>query len=214
MGEPTSFRCREVAFAPADMAEFAALLAAEYPQARYLMEASRAERRRKAPPRLLLSSCLMRVYRAASRYSRDIDMILAPHWRPHWYRSASSGLWTFWWPHHPNVHFRWFGLPKPAQRDMPPRLRLSGIEVAINPYFKEQETFRRRFYRLFGKVASDRNLADMTYPGGEIVQTYVDRTSQVWVGHHARAWALADPRRFLRYYERQPHGLRPLPPAT
>lgn len=215
MSEPTRFRSRIVIMTAADWSRFSEALKIAFPDAIYVMHPIKAqtERPRSRPPRLLMSRDFFRIQQAAARWNTSISMIFDPRWQPRWYcveDQHAAHYWSYWPPHHPSVDFRFVtGFRQIAGR--PADIHDTWIDFRCNPAFPEHFLLAGRFYRLLGKFCSNRNLAVVDYPGGRVIETYVDKGAWRWVGHDARRWALSHPSHFLEVHMQNPQGLRPLP---
>lgn len=209
----THHRTRNVSLAPDDIRLFSDALAKAYPEARYYMEPTYEQVRRDRPPRLLMGRSLYRIWQAAYRWRSDVYMILESAWQPSWHVHHQVGCWTFWPARHPYVCFgSLFGFVEPCPRVTAIDAR-GDIAVCCDPDNKDHYRFAARFYRLFGKFASNRNLVEVKHPSGEVTKAYIDRGAWRWVGHEARRWAAEDPNRYLTF-RRDDSGLRPGPPHS
>ncbi len=219
----THFRNKGIVFAPEDYRNLSAVLADAFPDARYYMVPTDRQRNylyreshgllRKHPPRVLVHPTLERISQAAYRWKADIVMVTDTQWQPEWKRVVDDHKFPHWSllpPRQPSVFF---------QRRMGQYIQLKmgatgmighDISVRCLPGSDSHLRFASRFFRLLGKVASNRNLAIMKYPSGEIVESYIDKPAWLWIGHAARQWAAGDSRHFLSFSHRN-EGLRPLP---
>lgn len=210
MRKNTHHRTRNVILAPEDIRLFSDALAIAYPDARYHMVPTWEQRQRSRPPRLLAGPSLYRIWQAAQRFQANVCMHFETAWQPAWHRDSMTGHWVFWPPRNPYVIFGClygFLEPQPGITAIDPR---GHIDVYCDPDWQEHYRFARRFFRLFGKFASDRNLVRVAYPSGEILESFIGRTAWQWVGHEARRWAAAADDRFLNFIVASKSGLRPV----
>lgn len=209
MRKNTHHRTRHVCLVPDDIRLLSAALAAAYPEARYYMQPTYRQLRRSQPPRLLMATSMYRIWQASCRWRAPYIMVPDNAWQPVWHIHHQTGCWSHWPPHHPFVEFSGlYGFTNPAPGVVSMDVRGS-LVVYCDPGSSEQYRFADRFYRLFGKFASNRNLADVKHPSGETIRSFIDRGAWYWVGHEARRWAAEDAGRYLTFWTDR--GLRPLP---
>ena len=210
--------------APEDWRMFAALLAEAFPQARYMMRPTRDSCNREGdlvrtgPPRVLISHDFMRIQQASLRWQAGpFHMIFDPDWMPVWYRnrhnSKSPEYWSYHWPWHPSVDIRPQKRPWIMYRGDMPGFAMADISVRCQPDNREHYRLAGRIFRLLAKVASNRNLEEVSYPGGQVLHRYTDKGDSYWVGYEARRWALRDPSHFIHLTTWTARGLRPMADA-
>jgi hypothetical protein len=222
----TWHRSRTVCLIDEDIRKLSDALAERFPQARYYMEPTDRQRNylypltgeplRKHPPPVLIHSTLFRIWQSARRWDTNFIMALNHDWRPMWSRCTDTRKNRYWYLLEPEMPYVWFRFLSGVSSPMPGVETLpffSDITVFCRPHDKRDLQFAGLFFRLFGKLASDRNLAWVGHPGGGIREVFVDRTAWRWVGHEARRWALENPHRYLLLLRgKDMMGLRPLAP--
>jgi hypothetical protein len=215
---PTAFRSKDVCLHERDWQAFSDLLAAEYPQGRYYhgWKFDPLKRTRKSPPHLLISRSLSRLYRSSLRWDGWVWMVFDPHWQPVWKWEERFTSWTLISPVYPNVLLRMGhgirrggrGLGSEYVNDDIVYIDQGMIDVYCDPANKDHFKLARRFYRLFGKVATNKGLVEVRHPGP--VVTPMD-DNWLWVGHDAIRWAREDSNRLLtRHFGQDQYiGFRP-----
>jgi hypothetical protein len=212
----THHRSRNVVMVAEDFEAFSEILTKEFPDARYYMNPTWRQKNylypktggplRTLPPRVLIHHSLHRIWQAADRWTTDITMILDPQWQPNWKRTEYFDwhpYWTLNTPAKPFVCLNRLGRFYSSAGIV--TAGVGDISVHCVPGDDAHLRFAGRFFRLFGKIASDRNL--IRIKDGEIIETYIDKTAWTWVGHAARKWAEENSNRFL-------HSLRPVVSPT
>lgn len=211
---PTTIRGKEVCMLEADWRDFSRALAETYPQARYYLEPDYTN-----DPETLRQThqpSVVQIYRHLTdipRRSFHIDewnMVLDPDWQPQFRRYHDVGEpenwhWLLRAPPFPFVTFR----PGGYLRDQPvPHPDTGYIHFYATPKNKEHLALAARFFRLFGKFASNRKgLARVRLPSYEVTAATFKGSSQ-WCGHHAMDWTRGDPKRVM-FYTSQGFGTRP-----
>jgi hypothetical protein len=223
----THHRSKNTAMLAEDFKNFSAILSASFPDARYYMVPTDKQCNylyrptkgvlRKRPPRVLIHHSLHRVWQAADRWEADIVMVFRPQWQPVW-KHTNSGYEEYppyWRLMPPQKPFVWF--QNPAHRLIHTQCGMICVHncfmtVHCVPGHQDHLRFANQFFRLLRKVANDKGLMTLKYPSGEIVETYVDKSSWLWVGHAARQWAAQDDRYFLSFqgHKEWNGGIRPI----
>jgi len=209
----THHRSKNVVMVAEDVRAFSEILAKEYPDARYYMDPTAKQRNylyrpgegilREKPPRILIDHSLYRIWQSAHRWNTDITMVPDTGWKPTWEQVKDHREHPHWYllsPRKPYVWFRKVGRFYTEKDKVVADIGF--ISIHCVPGNKAHLQFANRFFRLFGKIANDRNFT--REKGGAVVETYVGKTSWTWVGHAARQWAAEKPNRYLY------GGLRPL----
>lgn len=75
------------------------------------------------------------------------------------------------------------------------------------PGNKEHSALKRRFHRILGKIATNRNQSFYRLPSRELIRTE-DKGSIYWVGKDALRWVRERPERYF-LYNAQDWGFRP-----
>lgn len=223
----TWHRTKNVCLIDDDIRKISDLMAERFPQARYYMEPTNSQslyhdpasgKRRPYPPPVLIHPSLFRISQCARRWRSDFTMVLDPDWRPMWSRVTLAAKRRYWHLIEPPKPYIWFqslyGISSPAP-GVEALHFCSRIIACCRPHDKRDLQFASLFFRLFGRLASDRNLAWVSHPDGTIRESFVDKTSWNWVGHEARRWALEHPHRYLLFMtSKGGQGLRPLQPGS
>lgn len=224
----THHRSKNTAMLAEDFQAFSNILSAAFPDARYYMEPTNKQRNylyrpangllRKRPPHVLIHHSLYRVWQAAYRWKADIIMVLDAQWRPVWEHTNSGHekYPPYWYLMSPQKPFVW--LQQPARSFIQTHSGMICVHncfmtVHCVPGNQDHLRFANQFFRLLQKVANDKNLMKVKHPSGELVETYVDKSSWLWVGHAARRWAAQDSRHFLSFqgHKEWSGGVRPIP---
>jgi hypothetical protein len=222
-----SYRTSRIALVEKDIAQFSALLAEEFPQARYYMQptdrqcnnpyrGSRDNPLRTQPPRLLMHGTLYRIWQVSQRWKQhEIWMVADPQWEPVWehrphYLKDSPPYWSLAEPSLPFAKFEYMGHSHPVLNGAITTLyEYSYVATQSQSASKEFPRFESRFFGALDKVARDFNMIEVKYPSGEIVKSFADDYTWRLVGDAARRWAAEDSTRFLSFTGLS--GLRPLP---
>lgn len=226
-GRRTSYRTKRVALVEEDIAQFSALLAEAFPQARYYMQptdrqcnnpyrGSRDAPLRTRPPRLLMHSSLHRVWQVSQRWKQHkIWMVADPLWKPVWghrphYLKDSPPYWLLATPSQPYAEFEYLGHRHTELKGAVTTLCDYSYVLLHSPVAsKDFPRFESRFFAALEKVARDFNMVEVKYPSGEIVKSFADDYTWCLYGNAARRWAAEDSSRFLSFTGSS--GLRPLP---
>lgn len=211
---PTNIRGKEVCMLPQDWHDFGRAVAETWPQARYYAEPDYindpdARQCGPVPPPIPLFSTLGEACSYPYRANRR-GMVFDANWRPRFWKAEShreggGWYWRLLPPPHPSVRF-W---PGGYIRDRPvPHPDTGSIDFYLTPKDKEHLALAARFFRLFGKFATNRKgLVHVRVP--ELTVTVpVDKGQPSWCGHRAIEWARQEPDRVL-FYARAGFGLRP-----
>lgn len=211
---PTHIRGKEVCMLEQDWRDFGHALAETWPQARYYAERDYVNdtdswQQGAEPPPVrffpTLGEACAYPYRAGHRV-----MVFDPDWQPQHYKARSAWTTVDWYwrlrpPPHPTVHIR----PGGYIRDQPvPHPDTGTIDFYVTPKDKVHLALVARFFRLFGKFATNRKgLVHVRVP--ELTVTApVGGGQPSWCGHHAIEWAREEPNRVL-FYVRAGFGTRP-----
>lgn len=79
------------------------------------------------------------------------------------------------------------------------------------PGNRDQEAMSRRFYRLLGKLCTNRNQVSFDLPSRKVTHLH-DKGSLFWFGHDAIRWANEDPQHYMHYAEHS--AMRPMDPKN
>lgn len=138
-------------------------------------------------------------------------MVFDPFWRPPFYKwfydkakQPENWHWSLMPPPHPTIRFRlgnriWL-------EQAPPHHGVGEIDFYATPKSKEHASLAGRFYRLFGKFATNRGVAWVRF--SDYLTTEPEKGSPFWCGHDALRWTREDTRCFLHFNGRS--GLRPV----
>jgi hypothetical protein len=212
---PTTIRGKDVCMLEADWRDFGRALAETYPQARYYLQPDTVNdpqtlRQTRQPPTLQIHQHLFDIrcdpFHADRRY-----MVFDPDWQPRFERfhhigePEESWYWLLLPPPFPFVMFRTGG----HLRDRPvPHPDTGYIHFYATPKHKEHLALAARFFRLFGKFATNRKgLTRVRLPSYEVTPTTLQGSPQ-WCGYHAMEWVREDPKRVM-FYTSQGFGTRP-----
>lgn len=212
MSYPYFDRRVDVCMIEEDLWDFGYGLQKEFPEACYYRELDPINRPDDARPTPVPPVVpLHRHFCEAKVNPRDlICMILAPFWRPNFYKNKrylsdpDRWCWSILNDTYPTAHFRLSGgisekpVPHPAWGD-------------ICFYGKKDDPTHHelmlRFFRVFRKFATDKkNLVRVRVPSLEV--TVPVKQSGSWCGHRAIEWAREDPNRVL-FYVNAGFGIRP-----
>lgn len=211
---PTTIRGREVCLLEADWRDFGRALAETYPQARYYLDPDYVNdpetlRQTRRPPTIQIHRHLSDIpYRSFHRNERF--MVFDPDWQPEFERfhnfgdSEKNWHWLLLPPPFPFVIFR----PGGYLRERPvPHPDTGYIHFYATPKNKEHLALAARFFRLFGKFASNsKGLARVRLPSYEVTVAEWKGSPQ-WCGYHAMEWTRGDPKRVM-FYTSQGFGTR------
>lgn len=205
---PLSIRSRFLYMTEADWRALAAGLEAEFPQARY--RAVSREGNSVADGRPKFEYC-RNLFDAGGWLYDSTEMVFDPQWQPQYarYQPYSDKPEEQWWiilnHPRPSIVFRvgkpqsWEELAKePIHRRN--RLGADQIDFYADPRHPDQAKLRSRVFRLVGKFASNRNQDLYQLPNWEFIG-HEEKGSRFWIGHDARRWVLADPKRYFSYDE-------------
>lgn len=211
---PTAIRGKEVCMLEADWHDFGLALAEAYPQARYYLRPDyindpEAARQTPAPPKVQLHRYLFDIscdpFHTDRRY-----MVFDPDWQPQFRRYHPIGEpenwhWSMLPPPHPYVMFH----PGGYLRELPvPHPGRGEIHFYATPKDKGHMALAARFFRLFGKFATNKKgLVRVRVPSLEVTIP-VGPGSSAWCGHHAIEWARQNPDGVL-FYTGARFGIRP-----
>lgn len=204
---PTNIRGKEACMTAKDWQDFGDALQEKYPQARYFRDIGRDVQGEK-PPEIVMYRHLAAV---PARFLDRITMVFDPFWRPTFFKFfydeekfPEKWNWVLYPPPHPTV---WIALGNAVWTEQgPPHHRVGHLHFYMTPKSKEHAALAARFFRLFGKFATNRGLAHVRYP--DYLTTPADKGLDLWCGHDALRWTREDPKRFLHFNGR--FGLRPL----
>ncbi len=217
---PVCFRGREWIAILADELAYADLLAEAFPGVRFVESGNSVSIDKPPPdiqPRASLADCV----------DTMVHIVFDPSWTLRWRPNKATGWWTYDPDPLPNGTMNrmtiWQpqGAPRPLPYNMDGRStwgRYNGrVYFRIRSGNKEHESFARKALRLFGKVASNKNLM-MAYT--ETLEIFnLDARHAPLIGHHARRWCLEKPDRLLGAtrgldgwgYRPKPEGFVPPP---
>jgi hypothetical protein len=211
---PTTIRRKEVCMLEADWRDFGRALAETYPQARYYLDPDYVNdpetlRQTRQSPTIRIQRHLSDIPRR-SFHADEWRMVFDPDWQPEFERfhhigePEESWHWLLWPPPHPYVLFR----PGGYLRDRPvPHPDTGYIHFYATPKNKEHLALAARFFRLFGKFATNsKGLARVRLPGYEVTAATFKGASY-WCGYHAMEWTRGDPKRVM-FYTSQGFGTR------
>jgi len=212
---PTTIKTKLVCFLDRDWLDFDAALHQAFPQARFYIESGLPQYPQgMIPPQVTFYHRLMDTN--PGRQDR-VYMVFDPGWEPAFFRyqdpfyPRDPDKW--WWsmkpPPHPSVLWRWLGghILEEAAIEF---LATSEIHFYATPGDKAHAAVSGKFYRLLGKLATNRKgLAWVTMPEFEVSQA-VHKGAMDWCGHHAIEWARQEPNRVLFYMK---HGVSIRPTA-
>lgn len=199
----------------ADWRDFGRALAEIYPQARYYLDPDTINdpetlRQTRQPPKLQIHRHLFDI-RCHPFHSDLRFMAFDPDWQPQFERFHHFGT--------PETDWHWSLLPPPFPfvmfypgghlRDWPvPHPDTGYIHFYATPKNKEHLALAARFFRLFGKFATNRKgLCRVRLPSYEVTLATLEGSPQ-WCGHHAMEWTRGDPKRVM-FYTSQGFGTRP-----
>ncbi|WP_341705408.1 hypothetical protein [Ferrovibrio sp.] len=215
MSQPVWIRSKEVCFLEADWWDFGMALQEMFPQARYYREPdpiNRPEDRAQTPepPVITLHDHLLDT---RPRPMGTVMMVFDPDWQPS-FRKISTEIgrepedWRWGLTGEPPLPYVAFGLGGHVFEQPVPHPYKGAIHFYTEPHNGEQAAMMGRFFRLFGKFATNRKgLVRVRVP--ELTVTApVGKGQPDWCGHHALEWARQNPSRVL-FYERAGFGIRP-----
>lgn len=198
----------------ADWRDFGRALAETYPQARYYLDPDYVNdpetlQQTRQPPTLQIHRHLFDI-RSDRLHADRRYMVFDPDWQPQFERfhnfgdSEKNWHWLLLPPPFPFAIFRLGGY----LRERPvPHPDTGYIHFYATPKNKEHLALAARFFRLFGKFASNRKgLARVRLPSYEVTVSEWKGSPQ-WCGHHAMEWTRGDPKRVL-FYTAQGFGTR------
>ena len=209
---PVSMQSRYLWMTDGDWRAFAAALHEVFPEARYWVSGQGPREVTGVP---IILQFFHDLYSAGGWGSHSTHMVFDPRWQPDFIRYRP-------YPEEPD-HLRWIirnyarpsilfhGTRWPRRHDeLQSQMRLGYGQLTFyaDPKDKAQALLHSRVFRLLGKFTSNRNQAYYRMPEREFIRVQ-DKGSQFWVGHEARAWALADPRR-LFFYNVRAWAFRPV----
>lgn len=204
---PTTIRSRQVCMTERDWHAFGDALQQMFPQARYYLRIGR-NIKTEVPPPLIFHRHLRAM---PVTYRDEVVMVFDPFWKPSFFKfydlkevRPDDWQWVLMPPPHPTVNFRlhinvW-------TRQGPPHHGVGEIDFYATPKNREHASLMGRFYRLFGKFATNRGLAWVRYP--DYLTTPVEKGLDCWCGYDAIEWTRGDARRFLHFNGLS--GLRPV----
>lgn len=208
MSEPTAFRSRNVCLSPEDWRLFSEALRQIWPEARYYSVPTYQQYYRPEPPDIGLSSSLFDHYLPARHpypapeyreWRGEAEMVFDPGWQPHWYRSSDGESWSIWPPRHPQVLFQFGRGYRSDLLNAPPHLADGHICFYCHPDNSDHFRLAAKFFRVFGKFATNRHQVILRYPGYSVI-SHEAKGMQTWAGFDAIRWAREDPKRALFWF--------------
>lgn len=210
--QPTSISSRYVWLTAADWTKLSGLLRENFPEARYYTEPSSTSAQGKSrPPSIRFHDDILNT----EGYSkRDHAMIVfSPDWAPVYvkHRGFTDAPEDFNWVHkrhaRPEAMARFWSAMTEDELQANETMPHGDVVFYSTPDEKEHSALRQRFYRVLGKVATNRNQSFYRLPSRELIRTE-KKGSMYWVGEDAIRWIKENPKRMFLYTARE-WGFRP-----
>jgi len=215
MYQPT-LRSRNVCLSPADWQMLGDALQQAYPAGLYVRGIKHAEEKSDLPPRDIPVRHLCGYLETEGEMPFEIAMCLDPDWKVERWRVEEFGRMQ--WRRNrmpfPFIKFRPGNGIRPARPPQPECIDSGLISVYCEYRNKDHLAFARRFYRLLGQFATNRNQRVMLYREkfrGSIHR--LENGSDMWLGRDAIRWVRENPAREL-YDQTNWRGHRPIDDDT
>ncbi len=206
-----TLRTRNVCLSPADWQALGDALQQAYPAGIYVRDTTWQEQNSTGLPQDTPVDHLCGYLETEGTMPFEIEMCLDPDWTvEHWPAKEGAGItWHRNRMPFPFVMFRPGNGILPARPPAPECIASGEIHVYCEHQNKDHLAFARRFYRLFGRFAGNRNQRIKSYwekSRGRI--TLSEKGSDMWLGHDAIRWVREKPDREL-YDQTNMAGFRP-----
>ena len=182
---------RRFCLSKGDLDAYSDLLLAAYPDMRFFRASSEELEDRRQPPVLRFHDNLK-----SAEYGR-LDILFSPeHWDPQWEIDKYTKRWSTEMTPRPNGVITGSGETGIAQNHGQPFIGDGDIYFRCRKGDKDDMRVARKCLRLLTTVASNKGQVVVAFPSMEVLW---NAPNDLWIGHGAREWLLADPRRITRY---------------
>jgi len=205
----SSLKSRFVWLTEADWCNFDRLLRETFPTIRYYVDLVWKHRYDEQRPDIPIFEKLLDI---PSLYSEDcvfVSGIFNDAWRPDLRREPEDGepdcmAWRI--ANRPgNPHFLFQMLRRLYTPDMlkdAPFMEYGNVTFYRDPGNHEHDLLSRHFYRLLGKICTNRNQVQISMPERKILFRQ-PKSSMFWLGQDALRWVREDPQRVFFYNDRK-----------
>lgn len=198
-GPKLSIHSRRTQMTKKDWRDFTDGIAEAFPGVRYYFGESGHVYGTPEPPDLRMTTDFFSEDKPKNRDS-NIYLVFDPDWKPDYlkyYDSSEPDKWWWTYENPPRPQVRFYMETRPRAREELPKDGIGGynqIDFYANPDNKEHVAMRGKFFRLFGRYASNRNQIwfNQKKPG-EV--TLKKSGSSFYMGNDLRDWLREDPER-------------------